>query len=120
MRKKLCSRTCKRKNPKDKNTRERETKEMEKRENIRDQVFIGIPTPRVFPLTRVIVARREERERGGGERERRAINENPHRKLHIPRDAYRYIFVFLMGNVWRVGRLLQYFYIFWKYIDISR
>lgn len=35
----------------------------------------------------------------GEERERRAINKNPHRELHIPRDAYRCIFVFLMGNV---------------------
>lgn len=34
-------------------------------------------------------------------RERHAINKNPHRELHIPRDAYRCIFVFLMGNVSR-------------------
>lgn len=39
--------------------------------------------------------------RSGKRRERRAINKNPHRELHIPRDAYRCIFVFLVGNVSR-------------------
>lgn len=32
---------------------------------------------------------------------RRAINKNLYRELHIPRDAYRCIFVFLIGNVSR-------------------
>lgn len=65
-------------------------KKRRKRENIRDQVQrYSNPTSVFF----------HPRCRSREKRERRAINKNPHRELHIPRDAYRCIFVFLMGNV---------------------
>lgn len=75
----------------------------EGREKISGIRFKGIPTLWVFPFTRVVVT-----EKGMGE-SRRAINKNPHRELHIPRDAYRCIFVFLMGNVSHAERSFTIF-----------